>query len=408
MAQTPSFAAGCARPAFRLVPDVPTLILAAQRAVLAGDALRGSAGMAIACGCGSQTSIQRCVVRWPPTLENSVGRSWNIFMATVGGYGDTLPLIPLGVALQQAGHAVTLVCVSFVAGVVYSYGLNPLPYHWETAEVLGHVLMKAWEGGDHHAQMEVISTWSRLIAEAAFEPLFESFTIHDAAVVAPMVQPFALEFRRKQTPCGWPECKHTPGQPTSHGDSHMGAPDSRRRLFNLLQGSRMSLDMVRALGAGIQKVSDRLGQRPLPIARQMAQFMTEPTFIPVSGYLAPAFADHPRGPATCSWNPAPPCRIGCPLSWTPGTHPCYSSLGSVTARNPGPSPNVSLTASWPRGVGRWSAAPPAFWSPGGRPTGSYRSISSGSTGSSRTAMWSSTKEVSASRHSPSSPGCRSL
>ena len=29
-------------------------------------------------------------------------------MATVGGYGDTLPLIPLGVALQQAGHAVTL------------------------------------------------------------------------------------------------------------------------------------------------------------------------------------------------------------------------------------------------------------------------------------------------------------
>lgn len=53
---------------------------------------------------------------------------------------------------------VTLVCVSFVAGVVYSYGLNPLPYHWETAEVLGHVLMKAWEGGDHHAQMEVIST----------------------------------------------------------------------------------------------------------------------------------------------------------------------------------------------------------------------------------------------------------
>lgn len=52
----------------------------------------------------------------------------------------------------------TLVCVSFVAGVVYSYGLNPLPYHWETAEVLGHVLMKAWEGGDHHAQMEVIST----------------------------------------------------------------------------------------------------------------------------------------------------------------------------------------------------------------------------------------------------------
>jgi UDP:flavonoid glycosyltransferase YjiC (YdhE family) len=79
-------------------------------------------------------------------------------MATVGGYGDTLPLIPLGVALQQAGHAVTLVCVSFVAGVVYSYGLNPLPYHWETAEVLGHVLMKAWEGGDHHAQMEVIST----------------------------------------------------------------------------------------------------------------------------------------------------------------------------------------------------------------------------------------------------------
>ena len=110
-----------------------------------------------------------------------------------------------------------------------------------------------------------------------------------------MVQPFALEFRRKQTPCGWPECKHTPGQPTSHGDSHMGAPDSRRRLFNLLQGSRVSLDMVRALGAGIQKVSERLGQRPLPIARQMAQFMTEPTFIPVSGYLAPAFADHPRG-----------------------------------------------------------------------------------------------------------------
>lgn len=127
MAQTPSFAAGCARPAFRLVPDVPTLILAAQRAVLAGDALRGSAGMAIACGCGSQTSIQRCVVRWPPTLENSVGRSWNIFMATVGGYGDTLPLIPLGVALQQAGHAVTLMCVSFIAGVVYCFGLNPLP-----------------------------------------------------------------------------------------------------------------------------------------------------------------------------------------------------------------------------------------------------------------------------------------
>ncbi len=112
-----------------------------------------------------------------------------------------------------------------------------------------------------------------------------------------MMQPFALEFRRKH-PVRLAFMQHTPALSTTHGDSHIGAPDSRRRISYLLRGTRVSMDMVGALGTGLQTVCERLGQRRLPVARQMAQFLSVPMFTAVSRYLAPAFTDHPRTPTT--------------------------------------------------------------------------------------------------------------
>ncbi|MFZ1411960.1 MAG: hypothetical protein WAS07_10910, partial [Micropruina sp.] len=144
-----------------------------------------------------------------------------ITLATAGGFGDTQPFIPLGQALQRAGHEVSVLCVGELAGWIESYGLPTLPYDWSVAQALQPELMEAWQSADDVRHKEVIAIWAKQIAEAAVDPLEEAMATSDAAVVGSIVMPLALQVHaRHRRPMAF--LQHTPSFATRRGDSHFG------------------------------------------------------------------------------------------------------------------------------------------------------------------------------------------